>query len=71
VSARAWLAYVALAAGMWLGGCSGVGHRYTRFTENPGVTLDASNPVAASGTLESPLFDEAVLSWDIGLGDGA
>lgn len=71
MSIRAWLVCIALAAGMWLGGCSGVGHRQTRFTDDPGVTLDAANPVAASGTLESPLFDEAVLSWDIGLGEGA
>ncbi len=71
MSARAWLACIALAAGMWLGGCSGVGHRQTRFTDDPGVTLDAAEPIAASETMESPPFDEAVLSWDIELGEGA
>ena len=71
MNARAWLAAAAVAAGMWLGGCSGIGHRQTRFTDDPGVMLGGANPVAASETMESPLFDEAVLSWDIELGDGA
>lgn len=54
-----------------LAGCTTAGHRHARFAADPEIRLDASGSRIESAAIGSPAFDEAVLSWDIVLHDGA
>lgn len=54
-----------------LAGCAQTGHRHTRSVTDPDARLHDNAPAIGSAIIESPPFDEALLSWDVRLGEGA